>query len=97
RFESLKASVSGIKKADPIVGAMKDLDAYLAYEFGNDTTVGFDQFMNTVQTSAVSSYKEVSITSADGAKNKGMKVERRKPMEPPPGAPKLRQSEEEKF
>ena len=76
---------------------MKDLDAYLAYEFGNDTAVGFDQFMNTVQTSAVSSYKEVSITSADGAKNKGMRVERRKPMEPPPGAPKLSQSEEEKF
>lgn len=95
RFESLKASVSGIKKADPIVGAMKDLDAYLAYEFGNDTAVGFDQFMNTVQTSAVSSYKEVSITSANSAKNKGMRVERRKSLEEPPiGAPKLRQAEE---
>lgn len=77
RFESLKASISGIKKQDPIVSAMKDLDSYLAYEFGNDTKVGFDSFMNTVQTSAVSSYKEAPIVSAEGAKNKGMQVARR--------------------
>lgn len=96
RFESLKASVSGIKKSDPIVNAMKDLDSYLAYEFGNDTAVGFDQFMNTVPTSAVSSYKEASIVSAETAKNKGMKVERRTALDAKPSEPtKLKQSESE--
>jgi len=96
RFESLKASVSGIKKSDPIVGAMKDLDAYLAYEFGNDTTIGFDQFMNTLQTSAVSSYKEAPVSSAETAKNKGMQVERRRPLDEPPsmGPVKLHQEED---
>lgn len=92
RFESLKASVSGIKKTDPIVSAMKDLDAFLAYEFGNDTAVGFDQFMATVPTNAISSYKEASVVSAETAKNKGMRVERRDlPLQPPPGPVTLRQ------
>jgi hypothetical protein len=83
RFESLKASVSGIHKDDPIVQRMRDLDSFLSYEFGEAEKAHVDEFMSTLDTKAISTVKEAPIASAESAKNKGMQVERRMPLEPP--------------
>jgi hypothetical protein len=83
RFESLKASVSGVHKNDPIVSGMKSLDALLDYEFGNKDKTAVGDYLGTVDTNAISNVKEIQVPSAENAKNKGMQVERRLPLEPP--------------
>ena len=83
RFESLKASISGVHKDDPIVSSMKDLDSYLGYEFGDKEKSSATDFMQTINTNAIGTIKEARITPAEEAKNKGMQVERRLPLEAP--------------
>lgn len=89
RFESLKAAVSGVKKVDPILEQFKNLDAQLDYEMGNPDKSSLSEYMETMNTDAISSVQELKIPAASEAMGKGMQVERRKlEMAPLPETPK---------
>lgn len=85
RMESLRASVSGLNKEDPVLKGIKDVDGALDYLFGGEhRPKSYDDFTTRVRHGAVVSYKEIPIKPAEEAKHKGMKVGIRKGKRPGP-------------
>jgi hypothetical protein len=79
RMQSLRAIISGIEKADPIVSQLQDIDKVLAYEHGQEQKNPVEEFTNTIGSlKGFKSHKEVSIPDASTAMYQGIQIKIRK-------------------
>jgi hypothetical protein len=78
RMESLRAMVSGVNFADPVVKHLREVpenrEAAIDYDHGNEHKADFEDFKKKADRSGVMPYSELPVVDAKTAHNKGMKI-----------------------